>query len=62
MGCHVSLPPQILLELRRGVGLHTCGNCQRILVLADACVTPLPDSGFPSGWGRSPRVVEQVII
>jgi len=35
MGCHVSLPPQILLELRRGGGLHTCGNCQRILVLAD---------------------------
>ena len=35
MGCHVSLPPQMLLELRRGVGLHTCGNCQRILVLAD---------------------------
>jgi predicted nucleic acid-binding Zn-ribbon protein len=35
LGCHVSLPPQVVLELRRGVGLHTCGNCQRILVLAD---------------------------
>jgi predicted nucleic acid-binding Zn-ribbon protein len=35
MGCHVSLPPQLVLELRRGSGLHTCGNCQRILVLAD---------------------------
>jgi predicted nucleic acid-binding Zn-ribbon protein len=35
MGCHVSLPPQVLLELRRGIGLHTCGNCQRLLVLAD---------------------------
>ena len=35
MGCHVSLPPQVLLELRRGVGLNTCGNCQRLLVLAD---------------------------
>jgi hypothetical protein len=35
MGCHVSLPPQLLLELRRGAGMHTCGNCQRILVLAE---------------------------
>ena len=35
MGCHVSLPPQMLLERRRGAGLHTCGNCQRILVLAE---------------------------
>jgi uncharacterized protein len=35
MGCHVSLPPQLLLELRRDAGLHTCGNCQRILVLAE---------------------------
>ncbi|HKA16208.1 MAG TPA: C4-type zinc ribbon domain-containing protein [Myxococcota bacterium] len=35
LGCHVSVPPQVVLELRRGVGLHTCGNCQRILVLAD---------------------------
>ena len=36
MGCHVGLPPQLLLEMRRGVGLHTCSNCQRILVLANA--------------------------
>jgi predicted nucleic acid-binding Zn-ribbon protein len=36
MGCHVSVPPQVVLELRRGTGLQTCGNCQRILVLADA--------------------------
>jgi uncharacterized protein len=35
MGCHVTIPPQTILELRRGVGLHTCGNCQRILVLAE---------------------------
>jgi len=35
LGCHVSLPPQVVLELRRGSGLHTCGNCQRILVLAE---------------------------
>ena len=35
MGCHVSLPPQLVLELRRATGLHTCGNCQRILVLAE---------------------------
>ena len=35
MGCHVTIPPQTLLELRRGQGLHTCGNCQRILVLAE---------------------------
>jgi predicted nucleic acid-binding Zn-ribbon protein len=35
MGCHVSLPPQVVLELRRGTGLHTCGNCQRILVPAE---------------------------
>jgi hypothetical protein len=35
MGCHVSIPPQVVLELRRGAGLHTCGNCQRILVLAE---------------------------
>ncbi len=34
-GCHVSLPPQVLLELRRGGGFHTCSNCQRILVLAE---------------------------
>jgi uncharacterized protein len=34
-GCHVSLPPQLLLELSRGMGLHTCGNCQRILVLSE---------------------------
>jgi predicted nucleic acid-binding Zn-ribbon protein len=36
LGCHVSVPPQVVLELRRGTGLQTCGNCQRILVLADA--------------------------
>lgn len=36
VGCHVTIPPQTILELRRGEGLHTCGNCQRILVLADA--------------------------
>ena len=35
MGCHVTIPPQTILELRRGGGLHTCGNCQRILVLAE---------------------------
>ncbi|TMA27883.1 MAG: hypothetical protein E6J87_20940 [Deltaproteobacteria bacterium] len=36
LGCHVSLPPQVVLELRRGAAtLHTCGNCQRILVLAE---------------------------
>jgi predicted nucleic acid-binding Zn-ribbon protein len=35
MGCHVTVPPQTILELRRGEGLHTCGNCQRILVLAE---------------------------
>ena len=34
-GCHVTIPPQILLHLRRGDGLQTCGNCQRILVLAE---------------------------
>jgi predicted nucleic acid-binding Zn-ribbon protein len=34
MGCHVSVPPQVVLELRRGAALQTCGNCQRILVLA----------------------------
>jgi len=34
-GCHVSVPPQTLLELRRGNGLNTCGNCQRILVLPE---------------------------
>jgi predicted nucleic acid-binding Zn-ribbon protein len=36
MGCHVTIPPQTILELRRGEGLHTCGNCQRILVLAES--------------------------
>ena len=35
-GCQVSVPPQTVLELRRGNGLHACSNCQRILVLADA--------------------------
>jgi predicted nucleic acid-binding Zn-ribbon protein len=35
MGCHVTIPPQTLLELRRGERLNTCGNCQRILVLAE---------------------------
>ena len=35
-GCHVTIPPQTSLELRRGEGLHTCGNCQRILVLAES--------------------------
>ena len=34
-GCHVTVPPQTILELRRGAGLNTCGNCQRILVLAE---------------------------
>jgi hypothetical protein len=36
MGCRVSLPPQLLLEMRKGETLITCGNCQRILVLEDA--------------------------
>jgi predicted nucleic acid-binding Zn-ribbon protein len=35
MGCHVSLPPQLLLELRRATALHTCRNCLRILVLSE---------------------------
>ena len=35
VGCHVSVPPQTILEMKRGTGLHTCGNCQRILVLAE---------------------------
>ena len=36
MGCRVSLPPQLLLEMRKGETLIVCGNCQRILVLEDA--------------------------
>jgi uncharacterized protein len=35
VGCHVTIPPQTILHLRRGDGLQTCGNCQRILVLAE---------------------------
>jgi predicted nucleic acid-binding Zn-ribbon protein len=35
VGCHVTIPPQTILELRRSEGLRTCGNCQRILVLAE---------------------------
>ena len=57
MGCHVSLPPQLVLELRRGDRLHTCGNCQRILVLAEHLVTAasaMPRIS-PSGRLRYPR-------
>jgi hypothetical protein len=35
LGCRVGLPPQLLIELRRGTGLIVCGNCQRILVLSE---------------------------
>jgi uncharacterized protein len=34
-GCHVTIPPQTVVNLRRGERLSTCGNCQRILVLAE---------------------------
>jgi len=35
-GCHVSIPPQVILDMKRGTGgVQTCGNCQRILVLAE---------------------------
>jgi predicted nucleic acid-binding Zn-ribbon protein len=35
LGCRVGLPPQQLIELRRGTGLVACHNCTRILVLAE---------------------------
>jgi len=31
-GCRVSIPPQAVVELRRGERLITCGHCQRILL------------------------------
>ncbi len=36
MGCRVGLPPQLLLEMRKGLELIVCHNCHRILVLDDA--------------------------
>ncbi len=35
LGCRVGLPPQQLIELRRGAVLIACHNCQRLLVLAE---------------------------
>ena len=35
MGCRVDLPPQLLLEMRKGEQLITCGSCHRILVLEE---------------------------
>jgi predicted nucleic acid-binding Zn-ribbon protein len=35
MGCRVSLPPQLMLEMRKGERLITCGSCQRILVFEE---------------------------
>jgi len=35
MGCRVSIPPQSILEMRRGEQLIVCGSCHRILVFEE---------------------------
>jgi predicted nucleic acid-binding Zn-ribbon protein len=30
-GCHMQVPPQALIEIRRSSAIHVCPNCQRIL-------------------------------
>jgi predicted nucleic acid-binding Zn-ribbon protein len=36
MGCRVEIPPQSILEMRKGEQLIICGSCQRILVFEEA--------------------------
>ncbi len=31
-GCHFVVPPQVAMEVERGVRVHTCRNCSRFLV------------------------------
>ena len=33
MGCRVTIPPQLQIELLRGDRLHNCFNCHRVLIL-----------------------------
>lgn len=35
-GCQVGLPPQLVIEMRKGEELITCGNCNRILVFSES--------------------------
>jgi predicted nucleic acid-binding Zn-ribbon protein len=35
LGCRVGIPPQLVIEIRRGDELISCPNCNRILVLED---------------------------
>ena len=30
-GCHMHVPPQDLIEIRRSASVRVCANCQRIL-------------------------------
>ncbi|RMF79936.1 MAG: hypothetical protein D6739_10620 [Nitrospirae bacterium] len=30
-GCHIKLPPQLFVDVKRNDGIHLCGQCQRIL-------------------------------
>jgi len=34
-GCHLKLPPQLVNEVRKGLKLHTCNSCGRILYWQD---------------------------
>lgn len=35
-GCHMQVPPQALIEIRRSASVQVCPNCQRILYVPDA--------------------------
>ncbi len=34
-GCHMQIPPQAIIEIRRGGALRVCPSCQRILYVAE---------------------------
>jgi predicted nucleic acid-binding Zn-ribbon protein len=39
-GCRVGIPPQAFIEILRGEGIVTCGNCTRILLHAEKLESP----------------------
>jgi predicted nucleic acid-binding Zn-ribbon protein len=39
-GCHIAIPPQILIELQRGQQILSCPNCQRLIYWDEHCSVP----------------------
>src|SRR5205085_246756 len=57
-GCHVQIPPQTLIEIRRTGSLKVCPMCQRILFVA--AIEP-PQGGESATENKPPRLAKAVL-